>query len=209
MSKREKKFFRDCPKCGEQIGHTQEKNRNSAVKLNTVCNSCSKKGKPKSAEHKAKMSAAHTGILHTAEARANMSAAKQSIRDAYTKMYGEQHKPSFHYLRKWAKQIKARDNFTCNRCNTVATGGSIHAHHIVPKEYFPEVAFDMDNGVTLCSSCHRNIHAFIDKLTLSLVKLDAEGFQTHTSRFINGNKPTDVPTEYKPVFQSYVSSHKE
>ena len=209
MAKREKKYFRDCPKCGKEQGYTSVNNRNRAVKLNKTCNSCSKKGKLKSAEHKAKMSAAHTGILHTAESRANMSAAKQSIRDAYTKMYGEQHKPSFHYLRKWAKQIKARDNFTCNRCNTVATGGSIHAHHIVPKEYFPEVAFDMDNGVTLCSSCHRSFHAFVDKLTLSGVKLDAEGFQTHTSRFINGNKPTDVPTEYKPVFQSYVSSHKE
>ena len=209
MAKREKKYFRDCPKCGKEQGYTSVNNRNRAVKLNKTCNSCSKKGKLKSAEHKAKMSAAHTGILHTAESRANMSAAKQSIRDAYTKMYGEQHKPSFHYLRKWSIQVKERDSYTCVRCNTVATGGSIHAHHIVPKEYFPEVAFDMDNGVTLCSSCHRNIHAFIDKLTLSGVKLDAEGFQTHTSRFINGNKPTNVPTEYKSVFQPMITSHKE
>ena len=222
--KKEKKFFRQCPKCSKKVGHTTAASRDRSVKLNSICNPCSrsisltgKKRGPMSAETKAKLSAAQTGKTHTAESRAKMSDSHkgspnphyQSVRVACTKMYGENNVYPRHHFTEWAIQVKERDNYTCNRCDTEATGHYIHAHHVSPKEFFPNQALNIDNGVTLCSSCHHKIHAFLDKLTLSGVKLDAEGFQTHTSRFINGNKPTNVPTEYKNVFSPSVTIVKE
>ena len=190
MSKKEKKFFRQCPDCDNQIGHTQEKNRDAAEKLNKTCNSCSKKGKPCPA-----------------------LAYNQSIRNAHVKLYGEKHKLPHNKLVKWAKAIKTRDNYTCARCDTVATGYNINAHHVIPKEYFPEKAFDISNGVTLCAPCHNQVHADLERVTLSGTKLTPVGFQEHAARFIaEGNassQSTQNPHGYKPVFQPMITSHKE
>ena len=197
--KREKKFFRQCPSCDKQVGHVSDKSRSMCE--GRTCTTCSNrrtktgvKRKPFSDEHKARIGIAQGITL-------------QKKRDAWTKLYGKKafQRSGTGCLKTWGNGVKDRDNYTCARCDTVATGYNINAHHIIPKEYFPERAFDISNGVTLCAHCHQQIHAFLDKLTLSEVKLDAEGFQTHTSRFINGNKATNVPTEYKPVFSPSVT----
>jgi len=47
---------------------------------------------------------------------------------------------------KWAKQIRGRDNFTCQLCGKKV----FIAHHI---DYDPD-NFDEDNGICLCRSCH-------------------------------------------------------
>ena len=234
MSKNEKKFFRQCPDCDKQIGHTHHSNRDKAVKLNRLCGPCAsrkrqtgviysaegkanmtaaQKGKTVSAETRAKISSAKKGKTLTAEHRANLSSAKQKIRDANTEMYGEQHKPNRHNLTKWSKQIKERDNYTCARCNTVATGNFINAHHVVPKEYFPDQVLDISNGITLCRSCHNNIHGDLDRITLEGTKLTPVGFQEHAARFIAEGKASSQTTQnphgYKPVFKTMITSHKE
>jgi hypothetical protein len=56
----------------------------------------------------------------------------------------------------WRSSIFKRDQFTCQKCNQV--GGKLNAHHIKPWADFPELRFDMSNGVTLCVNCHREIH---------------------------------------------------
>ena len=53
----------------------------------------------------------------------------------------------------WRKAVFARDNFTCVSCTK--RGGEIHADHIAPFAYFPELRFSVDNGRTLCVDCHR------------------------------------------------------
>jgi len=40
---------------------------------------------------------------------------------------------------------------TCIRCGHV---GNIHAHHVMPVEDYPELAFEPTNGVPLCGNCH-------------------------------------------------------
>ena len=55
----------------------------------------------------------------------------------------------------WRRAVLKRDDYTCQRCG--ATEG-LHAHHVKPWEEFPELAFDVDNGLTLCTRCHQIEH---------------------------------------------------
>lgn len=54
--------------------------------------------------------------------------------------------------RKWSKAIRKRDNYTCQECGLV--NYSNHAHHIIGIITQPELAFELNNGTTLCRKCH-------------------------------------------------------
>jgi len=58
----------------------------------------------------------------------------------------------------WRELVFLRDNFTCQNsncefCNN-GRGGNLHSHHIKPLALYPELAFDMDNGITYCAEFH-------------------------------------------------------
>lgn len=53
----------------------------------------------------------------------------------------------------WTKAIFERDNYTCQICGE--KGGRLNADHIKPYALFPELRWDIDNGRTLCESCHK------------------------------------------------------
>lgn len=55
--------------------------------------------------------------------------------------------------KEWRMEILKRDDFTCRECGI--RGGKLHADHIKPFAYFPDLRFDLDNGRTLCIPCHR------------------------------------------------------
>lgn len=52
------------------------------------------------------------------------------------------------------KKILLRDNYTCQICGSETT---LHVHHIVPFSLVN--CHNTDNLVTLCSTCHDNIHS--------------------------------------------------
>lgn len=56
----------------------------------------------------------------------------------------------------WRAAVFRRDNYTCQICGQ--RGGTLNAHHI--KRYRLCVAgrTDVSNGITLCQSCHREVH---------------------------------------------------
>jgi len=55
----------------------------------------------------------------------------------------------------WANIVKARDNYTCQICGSK---DNLVAHHIDPVVCEPIMSADIDNGVTLCSKCHKKVH---------------------------------------------------
>ncbi len=63
--------------------------------------------------------------------------------------------------RAWRKSVFIRDNRTCQDCGAKSENGirvDIHAHHIKSFADFPDLRFDVDNGVTLCRECHGTRH---------------------------------------------------
>ena len=58
--------------------------------------------------------------------------------------------------RKWKAAVLERDNFTCVLCGQV--GGELNVHHIKPYSKYPEHRTDINNGVTLCVKCHKEVH---------------------------------------------------
>ena len=57
----------------------------------------------------------------------------------------------------WSKQIKIRDHYTCQGCGEIDKE-LLESHHSKPKEQFPELALDLDNGQCLCLACHAHKH---------------------------------------------------
>ncbi len=67
----------------------------------------------------------------------------------------------------WRRAVFERDNYTCQKC--AVRGGDIQAHHIHPvRDNINTLRiFDVDNGITLCTECHRetfgNEYDYIDE----------------------------------------------
>ncbi len=57
----------------------------------------------------------------------------------------------------WRKAVFERDLYTCQCCMD-DQGGNLHAHHITPYSTNKAVAWDLDNGITLCKTCHIEFH---------------------------------------------------
>ena len=58
---------------------------------------------------------------------------------------------------KWRNLVFVRDEYTCQNCKQL--GGTLHAHHKALVRFYPELIVNVDNGLTLCKSCHHKIHA--------------------------------------------------
>lgn len=55
-----------------------------------------------------------------------------------------------------APQVHARYDYTCQGCGQ--RGGTLHAHHVLPVWLEPSRARDIDNLMSVCERCHREIH---------------------------------------------------
>ena len=58
--------------------------------------------------------------------------------------------------KKWQQAIYQRDFYQCQICGSKI---KINAHHIYAWQYFPDLRFSLDNGITLCEKCHHKIHS--------------------------------------------------
>ena len=55
-------------------------------------------------------------------------------------------------LSDWSKSVRDRDSNQCCVCGKLE---HIQAHHLIPKERFPQYMFEVINGISLCPSCHK------------------------------------------------------
>lgn len=71
--------------------------------------------------------------------------------------------PENHILRnnaeynQWRTAVFTRDKYTCQKCKD-DKGGNLEAHHIKDWSNYPELRYDVDNGTTLCRTCHGEAH---------------------------------------------------
>ena len=59
------------------------------------------------------------------------------------------------------KLVLERDNWTCQKCGANKDDDitvTLHCHHIDPVKNNPIESADMDNCVTLCKACHKEVH---------------------------------------------------
>jgi hypothetical protein len=57
--------------------------------------------------------------------------------------------------KQWRKGVFVRDGFKCQHCGT---SKDIQAHHIKSWTSCEELRYDIENGITLCRSCHLKAH---------------------------------------------------
>ena len=69
----------------------------------------------------------------------------------------------------WRKSVYRRDDFTCQMC--FQKGGKLSAHHILVFSKFPQFAFDVWNGITLCWSCHTSINHKENEYVFDFLKI--------------------------------------
>ncbi len=57
----------------------------------------------------------------------------------------------------WAKIIRQRD-CSCQICGKTRR---IEAHHIIHMKDYPQLTLNLNNGITLCFTCHRQAHGYL------------------------------------------------
>lgn len=74
--------------------------------------------------------------------------------------------------RRWRSSVFSRDGYSCAVCKRV--GGHLNAHHIRPYAKFPELRYEVSNGISLCVVCHKEAHKALrlgESMKISLVRV--------------------------------------
>jgi len=73
--------------------------------------------------------------------------------------------------RQWHLAVYKRDGYRCRWCGEKPKGRHLQAHHIWPRNKYPERIFDVSNGITLCESCHYKTYYREEELILMFEEL--------------------------------------
>lgn len=75
----------------------------------------------------------------------NMTAEERQVKRKFVEYYD------------WRRSVYDRDDYTCQCCGD-DKGGNLVAHHIYNYSEHEDKKIDLDNGITLCKSCHKKFH---------------------------------------------------
>jgi len=141
-----------CPDCGKIILITSN-----------FCNSCSQT-KKRNHRYKDGSKSYNRFCKDCGKRISTTSSGKCS--DCYKKTFVGNGNPNYkfgHYIgnhhctkkyKKWRSFIYGRDNYTCKMCGK-SESGNLNGHHILPQRDFPNLVYEVTNGVTLCRDCHQ------------------------------------------------------
>ena len=143
------------------------------------------KNKRFSEETRRKISEWHKGRPETLQSRLNMSLGRRGNK---TNLWKGGVTPLNKLLRSssafriWRQQVFERDNYTCQECGQ--KGNYLHPHHIKSFVNYPELKFDIDNGITLCANCHQKKHtSYLTKEWRNKKEYSKYYYQTHKDYF--------------------------
>jgi len=54
-------------------------------------------------------------------------------------------------------KVLKRDKYTCQMCKKKGKRARLNVHHIMKWSSAASLRYDTDNGITLCSSCHKSV----------------------------------------------------
>ena len=157
-----------CPKCGikfsvkpslDRVVHCSRGCANSgrvSPNLGRKFGPSPKRGIPVSEETKAKLRISCSRVF--GPAHHNWRGGHRSLRKQAMARYE---------YRTWRETVFRRDDFMCRGCGV--RGGSLHAHHIKSWALFPNLRFAIDNGMTLCVSCHGETESFPKQLIQKVI----------------------------------------
>lgn len=80
--------------------------------------------------------------------------------------YSRVERATYEY-RQWRTSVFYKDAYRCRKCG--ATNGigngcvELNAHHIMNWKDNPDLRYDVNNGITLCSECHMKFHSIYGK----------------------------------------------
>ena len=117
------------------------------------------------------------GKKHSLETRKKMSKDRQGenspcwIKDR-TKLKKQDRRNDSAY-KEWRRQVWLRDNFKCKIANPDCKG-RLEAHHILAYAKYPELRYDINNGITLCHFHHPRKREDENKLSPYFKQLVAE-----------------------------------
>lgn len=63
-----------------------------------------------------------------------------------------------HALGNWARLIKENGDFKCKVCGVDGTYSTLRSHHLLYKNNYPLLSLNINNGITLCIPCHKEVH---------------------------------------------------
>jgi hypothetical protein len=77
-----------------------------------------------------------------------------------------------HPLRLWRAFIVERDGYQCVWCES---NERLNAHHVFRRTLLPQAQFQTGNGITLCRSCHADVHSIWNGRPLPCEPLNCRG----------------------------------
>ena len=127
------------------------------LKKMSLCNPKIWLGKKFSDEHRKKISESRKGFKMSEKQKIKMR--ENKIGNKHWHWYQDRSKLKTQEDRRstavneWRINIYKRDNYKCKISNKNCEG-RLEAHHILNWEEFPELRYDINNGITLCHAHH-------------------------------------------------------
>ena len=162
--------MKQCSKCKRWLPESEfRKNKSHKDGLHHWCKECEQQYRQQHKEHYKQLSKQYRQ-QHKEHLKQLWKKWYQQHKE-HKKQYNKQYNKNYKYpLQRWSIAVKKRDNYTCQLCGSKK---NLVAHHVLSKERFPNLMYNVSNGITLCKSCHVKEH-LLNKAFYRGVEIDEE-----------------------------------